>query len=93
VRVASSNLHLVCEFRATCSGGPGSKIAGCWRWHRPPVTPGLPSPLPPRIFRSKSAPAAILLYLLLSPILSIPYVMWGKRHAEISNTIETAKES
>jgi bile acid:Na+ symporter, BASS family len=41
----------------------------------------------------KLAPAAILLYLLLSAILSIPYVMWGKRHAEISNTIETAKES
>jgi bile acid:Na+ symporter, BASS family len=41
----------------------------------------------------KLAPAAILLYLILSAVLSIPYVMWGKRHAEISNTIETAKES
>jgi bile acid:Na+ symporter, BASS family len=41
----------------------------------------------------KLASAAILLYLVLSAILTIPYVMWRKRHAEISDTIATAKES
>ena len=40
----------------------------------------------------KLAPAAILLYLLLSAILTIPYVMWRRRHAEIGVVMGTAKE-
>jgi BASS family bile acid:Na+ symporter len=38
------------------------------------------------------APAAILLYLIISAILSIPYVMWRKRHAEINDKIEIANQ-
>ncbi len=40
----------------------------------------------------KLAPAAILLYLVLSAILSIPYVMWRKRHAEVVEVMGMAKE-
>jgi BASS family bile acid:Na+ symporter len=40
----------------------------------------------------KLAPAAILLYLLLSAILTIPYVMWRRRHGEIGVVMRTAKE-
>lgn len=40
----------------------------------------------------KLASAAILLYLLLSAILSMPYVMWRRRHAEIVEVTGTAKE-
>jgi BASS family bile acid:Na+ symporter len=42
--------------RATSSAGPATKTAAYWRWHRLPVTPGLPSPLPARTFQSKSSP-------------------------------------
>ena len=40
----------------------------------------------------KLAPAAILLYLVLSAILSIPYVMWRKRHAEVVEVMGMAEE-
>jgi hypothetical protein len=40
----------------------------------------------------KLAPAAILLYLLLSALLSIPYVMWRRRHGEIGAVMRMAKE-
>jgi BASS family bile acid:Na+ symporter len=40
----------------------------------------------------KLSGAAILLYLVLSAILSIPYVMWRKRNAEIVEVMGTAKE-
>ncbi len=33
----------------------------------------------------KLAPAAILLYLVLSAILSFPYVMWRKRHVNVTS--------
>ena len=40
----------------------------------------------------KLAPAAILLYLLLSALLSIPYVVWRRRHGEVVGVMGTAKE-
>lgn len=41
----------------------------------------------------KLAPAAVILYLIVMVIVTSFYVMWRKRHAEIDNTIATAKGS
>jgi BASS family bile acid:Na+ symporter len=75
-------------------GGPGAEEPSVLALATAARHPGVALAIASENFpEQKLAPAAILLYLIVSAVLSIPYMIWRKWHAGISNTIATAKDS
>lgn len=75
-------------------GGPGAEERSVLALATAARHPGVALAIASANFpEQKLAPATVLLYLVVSAVLSIPYMMWRKRHAEISDTIWAAKES
>jgi bile acid:Na+ symporter, BASS family len=74
-------------------GGPGAEdrsvLALASAAHHPGIALAIANVNFPE---QKLAPAAVLLYLLLSAFLTIPYVTWRRRHGETSAVMETTGE-